>query len=224
MALEEEYFLPASVNLELEREGLRLRQEKRAALMARLPEIRAEREARRRKWQATIDAMDRSLRCIRDCLEHPMHCYIICYGRPVYVSDRDWARGEPHEDYPIDHYVGWTGRMPIVRVREHAQLSARYLVEVRPGTTADEFRIKLEENCPKCGKSLWYYRVPKPLSMLYPAGEDGKGTPAFVGVDTSRQNVLGRRYRARVDIEDYPGRGRRRGARPARARPPVPRG
>ena len=70
-------------------------------------------------------------------------------GSPAYV--RVSARmtvtpgtpGSPSLRKP--HYVGWCQRQPPVnRVREHAAMSAYFLVEVRPGTTNDEFRIKYE--------------------------------------------------------------------------------
>lgn len=98
--------------------------------------------------------------CAPDCREHRFHIYIICYGKPVKVRDRDylyedgdaWASG-----YSITHYVGFTTQLPIDRIRQHGALSAHYLVEVRPGTEADELNAKLYEKCPCCGRSLWYF-------------------------------------------------------------------
>jgi hypothetical protein len=128
---------------------------------AGLEQWRAGLEERKQVRRAAIRAMDRSVRCPPGCLEHLMHVYVICYGKPTLIRSRDYYR-EPFENYPIDHYVGWTQQQPPVkRVREHAAMSAHFLVEVRPGTTSDEFRIKYEELCPKCGRSLWYYRTPK---------------------------------------------------------------
>jgi hypothetical protein len=95
--------------------------------------------------------------CEPDCREHSEHVYIICYGKPVMVRDRDYLHQDWDSRYPITHYVGYTAQVPITRVRQHAALSAHYLVEVRPGTEADEEWAKLYEKCPRCGRSLWYF-------------------------------------------------------------------
>lgn len=100
-------------------------------------------------------------RCPNDCSEHPEHVYVICYGRPVCVSDRDHIPGE-EQGYPIDHYVGYTRQHPPVRrVWSHANRSARHLVALFPGTMDDEEQLKIDGFCPACGKSLWYYSTPK---------------------------------------------------------------
>ena len=144
--------LPEAVFLTAEQNALLRR--------ARLEQWRAGLEERKQARRAAIQAMDRSVRCPPGCLEHLMHVYIICYGKPTLIRSRDYYC-EPHENYPIDHYVGWTQQQPVDRVRQHGAKSAHFLVEVRPGDTRDEFRIKYEEFCPKCGKSLWYYRTPR---------------------------------------------------------------
>jgi hypothetical protein len=95
--------------------------------------------------------------CVPDCRKHSRHVYIICYGKPVLVRDRDYLPQDRDFKYPITHYVGYTTQLPIDRVRQHAALSAHYLVEVRPGTMADEESAKLYEKCPRCGQSLWYF-------------------------------------------------------------------
>jgi hypothetical protein len=98
--------------------------------------------------------------CEPTCREHRLHIYIICYGKPVQVRDRDYLRADTDawgSGYPITHYVGFTTQLPVDRVRQHAALSAHYLVEVRPGTEADELKAKLYERCPRCGGSLWYF-------------------------------------------------------------------
>ena len=94
--------------------------------------------------------------CEPNCRKHRMHIYIICYGKPVMVRDRDYLRQDWETRYPITHYVGFTTQLPIDRVRQHAALSAHYLVEVRPGTEFDEQTAKLYEKCPRCSRSLWY--------------------------------------------------------------------
>ena len=98
--------------------------------------------------------------CEPDCREHRNHIYIICYGKPVKVRDRDYLRADGNawgSGYPITHYVGFTTQLPVDRVRQHAALSAHYLVEVRPGWETDELNAKLYEKCPRCGGSLWYF-------------------------------------------------------------------
>jgi hypothetical protein len=98
--------------------------------------------------------------CEPDCREHRNHIYIICYGKPVKVRDRDYLRADRQawrSGYPITHYVGFTTQLPVDRVRQHAALSAHYLVEVRPGGETDELNAKLYEKCPRCGRSLWYF-------------------------------------------------------------------
>ena len=145
--LPEVIFLTAEQNVLLRRAGL---EQWRAGL-----------EERKQARRTAIQAMDRSVRCPPGCLEHLMHVYIICYGKPTLIRSRDYYR-KPIENYPIDHYVGWTQQQPPVeRVRQHGAMSAHFLVEIRPGDTDDEFRIKYEELCPRCGKSLWYYRTPR---------------------------------------------------------------
>ncbi len=99
-------------------------------------------------------------RCDPKCREHRAHIYIICYGKPTVVRDRDYLRADGDawgSGYPITHYVGFTTQVPVDRVRQHAALSAHYLVEVRPGGGADELNAKLYEKCPRCGGSLWYF-------------------------------------------------------------------
>ena len=92
-----------------------------------------------------------------DCGAHPEHGDMFCYGRPVYVADRDFLPGEG-ADYPITHYVGHTRQHPPVRrVRSHGNRSAHHLVAVLPGTVDDEERLKVTGRCPKCGRGLWYY-------------------------------------------------------------------
>src|SRR5690349_18023511 len=108
--------------------------------------------------------------CEPGCLEHSEHVYILCYGRPVLVRDRDYLRDDPSMDYPITHYVGWTGQQPPVkRVRDHGAKSARYIARTFPGSMRDQERIKLFESCPECGKSLWYYAESPSYSESYRA-------------------------------------------------------
>jgi hypothetical protein len=96
--------------------------------------------------------------CLPECMAHPEHIYILCYGRPVLVRDRDYLLDDPTRNYPITHYVGYTGQQPPVkRVREHGARSAHHIVVIRSGTERDEERAKSSEACPKCGQSLWYY-------------------------------------------------------------------
>src|SRR5215469_18597602 len=97
---------------------------------AGLEQWRAGLEERKQARRAAIRAMGRSIRCPPSCLEHLMHVYIACYGKPTLIHSRDYY-SEPFEDYPIDHYVGWTQQQPPVkRVRQHAVMSAHFLVEI----------------------------------------------------------------------------------------------
>jgi hypothetical protein len=96
--------------------------------------------------------------CPPECLDHPQHIYILCYGRAVLVRDRDYLPHDPTRNYPITHYVGYTGqRPPVRRVREHGARSAHHIAAIRPGSMRDEAHAKRHERCPSCGGSLWYY-------------------------------------------------------------------
>src|SRR6266480_1882326 len=102
--------------------------------------------------------------CPADCADHPGHVYVLCYGRPVMVSDRDFLpsdrRGYPvadYVDYAVTHYVGWTGARPVDRIRRHANLSAHCVAAILPGDEADEARLKTSVRCPCCRGSLWYF-------------------------------------------------------------------
>src|SRR4051794_21507273 len=55
--------------------------------------------------------------CPKTCTEHREHVYVLCYGRQVQVSDSDVGRLSP----PISHYVGYTGGVPVLRIRRHGQ-------------------------------------------------------------------------------------------------------
>jgi hypothetical protein len=94
--------------------------------------------------------------CPADCAAHPEHVYVLCYNRPVMVSDRDYLPSD-HENYRITHYVGWTSTRPVDRIRRHANLSAHYVAAIMPGDQADEARLKTSVRCPRCGGSLWYF-------------------------------------------------------------------
>ncbi len=81
--------------------------------------------------------------CRPDCDEHSEHVYVICYGRPVYVADRDFLADE-NTDYPIAHYVGHTRqRPPVKRIRSHANRSAHSIALLIPGSLDDEEAMKL---------------------------------------------------------------------------------
>ena len=65
------------------------------------------------------------------------------------------------------HYEGHTGQQPpLKRIRQHGAISANHIAQIRPGTINDEARVKRNESCPECGKSLWYY----PESPTYSDG------------------------------------------------------
>jgi hypothetical protein len=101
--------------------------------------------------------------CEPTCGNHPEHVYILCYGRPVYVSSRDYVSTETDRRYPIAHYVGYTRQQPPVkRIRQHAAQSARHIAHIQPGDEALEESIKRSWRCPRCGGDLWYYRAPRP--------------------------------------------------------------
>jgi hypothetical protein len=125
-----------------------------------------------RRWReanpilgAEFAPLDRSARCTPSCGIHNQHVYILCFGSPRVIRDRDYRPSEPRPvtNYALLHYVGWTGQHPpSKRVRDHGgKYLFPYIVEIRPGTPRDEFRIKCEETCARCGESLWYYRVPR---------------------------------------------------------------
>jgi hypothetical protein len=95
--------------------------------------------------------------CPADCQEHRGHVYILCYGQPVVVRDCDHLHIDPTWQYPKTHYVGYTGRAPIVRIREHGNRSAHFIAAIIPGGDIREMAYKLFAACPTCGGSLWYY-------------------------------------------------------------------
>jgi hypothetical protein len=95
--------------------------------------------------------------CKLTCDKHDEHVYTLCYGRPTLVKDRDHITRDPIRDYPITHYVGFTTRQPIVRIREHGAHSIDYVIDIQPGTELQEEGIKLFQNCSQCGGSLFYY-------------------------------------------------------------------
>jgi hypothetical protein len=89
-----------------------------------------------------------------------MSVYVLCFGEPRLIRDRDYlSYDRPHVNYPISHYVGFTGRYPpLIRIKEHGAWCANYIAAIIPGAnTADEYLIKRYDKCPKCNGSLWYY-------------------------------------------------------------------
>lgn len=111
---------------------------------------------RRGQQLELADALDpRS--CPGTCRKHPEHVYILCYGRPVLVSDRDYRPCDPAANHPISHYVGHTRQVPIHRIRSHGARSGHFVAQIRPGTEEDEERVKRWESCPKCDGTLWYF-------------------------------------------------------------------
>lgn len=116
------------------------------------------------RFGPSLAPLDRTARCGLSCMIHSQHVYILCFGRPRLIRSRDFRPSErPWQNYPLTHYVGFTRqRPPSKRVRDHGgKYLYPYVVEIRPGTELDEFRIKCEENCARCGESLWYFRAPK---------------------------------------------------------------
>lgn len=82
----------------------------------------------------------------------PGQIYLLCFDEPRRLKGCDFA-----PQHLVSHYVGTTWRAnPRERVREHGAGAVASLVEWRQGDEAEEHRIKLEDPCPRCGRSLNY--------------------------------------------------------------------
>jgi hypothetical protein len=81
------------------------------------------------------------------------------------VSDRDFLRSDrrgypvaDYVDYPVTHYVGWTGARPVGPHPLHdANPSAHYVAAIMPGDEADEARLKTSVGTPALRGSPWYF-------------------------------------------------------------------
>jgi hypothetical protein len=92
----------------------------------------------------------------------PGQIYILCFGEPRQLKSVDFSlpRFKGVEIEPprlVSHYVGITWRLdPRERLYEHGRGVVNALVEWRQGDEEEERRIKTEEMCPRCGRSLDY--------------------------------------------------------------------
>jgi len=110
------------------------------------------------EWSRRVQQQrERNGSCPLECTDHFEHVYILCYGQPTVINDRDYLPGDPARDYPVTHYVGWTGQPPGKRIAGHGSRAVRFLAQVRPGTTAAESQTKLRGRCPVCDAGLWYF-------------------------------------------------------------------
>lgn len=98
--------------------------------------------------------------CEPQCLAHDAgHIYVACFDEPTTVKKRDFHPDDPDHDYPLRHYVGWTGQQPpSKRIAEHGRATREGVRLIVPGTEAEECVVKRLFRCPRCGEELWYYQ------------------------------------------------------------------
>lgn len=110
------------------------------------------------EFDRTIPPLQRGP-CPVACVQHQTHLYICCFDVPTRVRSRDY-HPDDRQDYPLEHYVGFTSRVPpLRRLRDHGQETVRGLVLLVPGVIEEEDHLKRESACPRCGAPLWYFRV-----------------------------------------------------------------
>lgn len=115
-----------------------------------------------RQTQPAVYVLDRTP-CDVDCRTHTEHVYVVCFQEPTVIRDRDYWPGDPTENYPLRHYVGWTTqRPPRRRLLDHGRVALESLVVLLPGTRIEEDILKFAGRCPRCDEDLWYYRASKP--------------------------------------------------------------
>lgn len=131
--------------------------------------------------------------CPQECTLHSQHVYVLCYGREVRVADSD-VDGDGDEAL-VSHYVGWTGAKhpPKNRIATHGNRSRRHVVALFPGTLENEDRTRETRICPRCGRSLWYYRR-RPGSLFEIGDEVRVGRSArYRVVDVTKKGASLRR-------------------------------
>ena len=94
--------------------------------------------------------------CSQECAQHRGHVYVLCFGEPVQVGDSD-VNLHNRMSEPITHYVGYTTGVPSARIGRHGVMSRCCVAEIRPGSPADEMRLKLAGQCAFCGSGLRYW-------------------------------------------------------------------
>lgn len=80
--------------------------------------------------------------------------YVLHFEEPTVLRQAD-------VQHAVTHYVGWTGQVPpMKRVRQHGPKLDRSVVSFTDGTAEDEYRLKREGQCERCGRSLDYQHSP----------------------------------------------------------------